>query len=284
MKFKFKSLIEILLEALLSRRSRKTNVNSDQKSNSPTDGGNLEKLHPWRSCRVGEHWVGGHQLWVPATDHRPGYFTHRDGHCKMNPTRRKSKVVEDYITADEMQFIADHFFAELNGPPSYGKLPEYKDNADRFDLYIRGWTRYWNEILKPNEALDPDLVKALIATESSFDLSPKPANAGSAGKALGLIQLTEQAIEALGDPQGELTNHFVKIKDSDTSDPNLSIGAGVRWLFRKRELASHRLKRPATWIEAIAEYKAYLKDIQSGKDPHPAQMKKLDLIYKRLKE
>lgn len=57
-----------------------------------------------------------------------------------------------------------------------------------------------------------------------------------------------------------------------------------RWLFRKRDLASHRLKRKATWREGIAEYKAYLKDMVSGKDPNPEQMQKLDEIYERLKK
>jgi hypothetical protein len=73
-------------------------------------------------------------------------------------------------------------------------------------------------------------------------------------------------------------------KAKDTSDPNLSIGAAVRWLFRKRDLASRRLKRQATWREAIAEYKSYLPDMVSGKDPNPEQMQKLDDIYKRLKK
>lgn len=79
-------------------------------------------------------------------------------------------------------------------------------------------------------------------------------------------------------------SHLIKISTEDTSDPNLSISAGIRWLYRKRELASRRLKRQATWREGIAEYKAYLKDMVSGKDPNPKQMKKLDEIYERLKK
>jgi hypothetical protein len=183
-----------------------------------------------------------------------------------------------------MQIMADKYFLYLSGPPATGKLPEYANGADNFDSFIRGWTKYWNDIFKPDDPLDPDLVKALIATESGFRLKPPAPDAGFAGKAHGLIQLTDQAIKALGDPNGELLNHLVKISTENTSDPNLSIGAAVRWLFRKRDLASHRLKRQATWREAIAEYKSYLPEMVSGNDPNPEQMQKLDDIYKRLKK
>ena len=242
----------------------------------------LGKSHPWRLYEIGEHWVTDHSLWIPPTDKRPGYYTTRDGHCAANPTREKGKLIKDYLSTDEMQMMADRHFTNLSGPPIAGKLPDYV-GSDNFDHFIRGWTKYWNEIFKPDEPLDPDLVKALIATESTFILKPPAPNAGFAGKAHGLIQLTDQAIKALGDPNGELLNHLIKISMEDTSDPNLAIAAGVRWLFRKRDLASRKLKRQATWREAIAEYKSYLSDMISGKDPNPKGMTELDKVYKRLK-
>lgn len=61
--------------------------------------------------------------------------------------------------------IADNYFSSLAGPPTAGKLPY--ENSDRYDMLIRGWTRYWNDVLQPRDLLDPDLVKALIGTESS---------------------------------------------------------------------------------------------------------------------
>lgn len=255
-----------------------------QKEHKPEAAAKSEKSHSWRLCPIGEHWVTDHPLWIPPTDKRPGYHTTRDGHCAANPKRGKANVIKDYLTAEEMQMMADKHFANLSGPPASGKLPEYLGGADKFDHFIRGWTKYWNDIFKPEEPLDPDLVKALIATESGFRLKPPTPDAGVAGKAHGLIQLTDQTINVLNNPHGELQNHLIKISIEDTSDPNLSIGAGIRWLFRKRDLASHRLKRQATWREGIAEYKAYLKDMVSGKDPNPVQMQKLDDIYKRLKK
>lgn len=271
--------IKTIFKKLLKKSDNQkapTKKSSQQNSNTQ-----IEKNHPWRLCHIGEHWVTDHPLWIPPTEKRPGYYTTRDGHCAVNPKKGKSKIIKDFLTAEEMQMIADKNFTNLTGPPQAGVLTEYV-RPDDFDPFIRGWTKYWNDVLKPDIPLDPNLVKALIATESSFELKPIPPDAGSAGKAHGLIQLTDQAIKALSNPNGELPNHLIQITTENTSDPNLSISAGIRWLFRKRDLASVRLKRQATWIEAIAEYKSYLKDMVSGKDTHPTQMKKLDDIYRRL--
>lgn len=285
-KSKINQWSKALLEKLFKKAANEfvKEIKKETKGKHEKEGDVESKSHSWRLCPIGEHWVTDHPLWVPPTDTRPGYQTTRDGHCAANPARRRARIIKDYLTAEEMQMMADKYFANLSGPPASGKLPEYAAGADNFDQFIRGWTKYWNDIFKPNEPLDPDLVKALIATESDFILKPTAPSAGIAGKAHGLIQLTDQAIEALGNPKGELLNQLVKISTEDTSDPNLSIGAAVRWLFRKRELASQRLKRQASWREAIAEYKSYLSDMVSGKDPNPKQMKKFDDIYERLKK
>lgn len=266
------------------RLIKKISKNKAKKRPNKEHGAYAQKIHPWRMCSVGEHWVTDHSLWIPATKERPGYYTTREGHCAINPIRGKSKIVQDYLTSAEMQMMAEKYFANLSGAPASGKLPEYAIGADNFDRFIRGWTKYWNDVLEPDIPLDPDLVKALIATESDFRLKPPSQNAGVAGGAHGLIQLTDQTIKALGDPGGELSNHLVKISLDDTFDPNLSIGASIRWLFRKRDLASRRLKRKATWREAVAEYKSYLPAMVNGKDSEPQQMKKFDDIYTRLKQ
>lgn len=66
------------------------------------------------------------------------------------------------------------------------------------------------------------------------------------------------------------------------TDPNLNIAAGVRWLFRKQETASAKLKKPADWIWTAADYKSYLKEFK--KDPEHKQMNKLISIYNNLKK
>lgn len=59
--------------------------------------------------------------------------------------------------------------------------------------------------------------------------------------------------------------------------------AGVRWLHRKRDTASSRLKREATWEEAVSEYKDYLrrklknpKIKTKGMDDFKAYLKRLE--------
>lgn len=64
--------------------------------------------------------------------------------------------------------------------------------------------------------LDPNLVKALIGSESSFITNPKQQNAGVAGKARGLIQLTDQAVKTLSVSNNEIKDHYVKISQKDT--------------------------------------------------------------------
>jgi hypothetical protein len=39
----------------------------------------------------------------------------------------------------------------------------------------------------------------------------------------------------------------------------LAMPAAVRWLFHKRNLASKYLGREASWEEAVADYKGYLR-------------------------
>ena len=237
-----------------------------------------QKNHPWRHCPVGEHFVREHQEHIPPSkEHPDGIIITRHAHCPRNPSRttRPNKEIEDLLSFDEISYISDKYFASLSGSPNANVL-KFK-HADKYDIYIRGWVRYWNEVLNFKEPLDPNLVKALIATESGFRLDP-PENK----TAHGLMQLLPSTFAILRDKYGELINHLINIKKLNYLDPSANICAGVRWLFRKKVLASHRLQREATWIEAAAEYKSYLKDIQTGKNPNPKGMQDLHDYYNDL--
>jgi soluble lytic murein transglycosylase-like protein len=73
-------------------------------------------------------------------------------------------------------------------------------------------------VLNPKEPLDPNLVKALIASESSFDPgSGRTRKARNAAR--GLMQLNSQAVKALGDEKGEIKDHYVVISGNDRYDP-----------------------------------------------------------------
>lgn len=232
-----------------------------------------EKIHPWRMCPAGEHWVRTHDRRVPISKKNPAGVTEVEGHCRKNRSKK------DQILPDEIEKIAREIFENLKGDPKANNL-EFVD-GNKYDHLIRGWTRYWNDIFNPKDPLDPNLVKALIASESSFRINPPLVNAGKAGKAHGLMQITDEAIQILKDEKGELRDYLIEINPKDIKDPNVNICAGIRWLFHKKKLASGKLKREATWIEAAAEYKSYLKDLQSGKIPR--NFKDFLDYYERLK-
>ena len=172
-----------------------------------------------------------------------------------------------------MEVMTEDHFSTLAGPPKADDLGY--DNGNTYDDFIRGWSKYWNEVLKPSDPLDPDLVKALIATESAFHpnsgIKPRPKSAK------GLMQLTKQTTEILRNEGGELKDHFVNLSRGDVGNPNLNLAAGIRWLFRKRDTASAKLKRKATWEEAVADFKRYLDDMNNP------QMIKFRKLYQRLK-
>ncbi len=249
--------IEYLTEQNLSvRRSIQAVLADDQN----------HKVHPWRLCPTGQHWVRKHPLRVaPSKKHPDGEVTIRNGHCASNPSGK------DQLYPDEIKQISSSFFSNLSNVPCPSKLG-FEDGA-KFDSLIAGWVQYWNEVLIPKEFLDPNLVKALIASESSFN-AIKLASKKDSNSARGLMQILNKTRKIIADESGELKNHYVTANKKDLDDPNVNICAGVRWLFRKKDLASLKLKRPATWVEAAEEYKGDLKGIikkdkKSVKDVEP---------------
>ena len=214
--------------------------------------------HPWRICPLGEHWRKPH----PKTGTRGVR-----GHCVKNPSKK------DQLYSDELYEMAEKYFSKLTGAPSSQTLGYPQGN--KFDELIRGWCKYWNEIFLPITPLDPNLVKALIATESGFRATIKIKDGKGQGYATGLMQITDTTQKILADEKGELKDHYVNVDQKVLTNPNLNIAAGVRWLFRKREIVSSKLRREASWEETILFYKGY-KDLN-----HP-QMKKLLDLYQRL--
>lgn len=223
------------------------------------------KPHPWRICPAGQHWVRDHD----RSNTKHGVH----GYCRHN---RSGK---DEIEELEMDDIADRYFSKLQGPPCSKALGFSQGN--KFDSFIRGWTKYWNEVLNPSEPLDPNLVKAIIATESSFRVRAENPGNRRIGKVRGLMQVTEESWRILKDERGELKDHFVVLDQKDLFKANQNICAGIRWLYQKRDLTSSKLKRQASWIETVANYKGYLKDFQ--KNPNHKKMREYIDRYETLK-
>jgi len=230
-----------------------------------------KKKHPWRICPIGEHWVKKHPRKILVSEKNPDGITIVDGQCRKNPS------LHEIFVADEIHEIAEKYFKILKSKPIPDTLGY--PHGNEFDDLIGGWTEFWNDIFNPKDPLDPNLVKALIASESSFNIN---ANANSnIGKAQGLIQVTEQTRKILGDKKGELKDFLITLSKKEIFDPNLNLCAGIRWLFHKKILVSHRLKKEATWMGAIAEYKGILNQL-GNVEKSDRIMAELDKLYKRL--
>jgi hypothetical protein len=235
-----------------------------------------EKAHPWRRCPIGKHFVREHSVHIPSSKKNAnGYLTIRHAHCAANRSRK------DELSYDEIQYITNTYFPSLQGAPTSKVLLTEYPKSDNYDMEIRGWTKYWNEVFNPEEPLDPNLIKALILTESGFDIDPKIKLNKNAH---GLMQILSKTLQYLSDPNGELKNYLVCLTKKQLLNPSANICAGIRWLFRKKETAAGKLKHEATWINAIEDYKRYLKDIIENKPHNKSQMKKLDDYYKLLQE
>jgi len=154
--------------------------------------------HSWRLCPLGQYWRRAH--------HQKTYTKHDGtvvkGHqvsagCCNNPSKK------DQIYPDEIHEISNAYFSDLQGPPKPDNIGY--ENGNKYDLLIRGWVKYWNEVFKLSDSLDPDLVKALIATESSFVMTKRPPR----GTVRGLMQITKQTVKILKNEKGELKDHYV---------------------------------------------------------------------------
>jgi len=209
------------------------------------------KKHSLRICVNGEHWVTRHNRL------RNGKIEDVDGHCRAN------KSGKDVIFADEITLISNsEKFQNLDKENNLSiKVPGLINK--KYDTMIIGWTAYWNEALSPKEKLDPVIVKALVFSESTFNENVTVKAKGNNGYARGLMQVTDRTLKLLREDGKELKNHFVDLKQSDMLVPERNICAGIRWLFRKKELLEKKLKREVSWVEAVFEYKGITRQVKN---------------------
>lgn len=191
---------------------------------------------------------------VPISEKNPTGITVRDRHLR--------RLKGTYLDAVETESIFKNYDRKEIIYPIKGKLKEFKD-ADKYDEVIAVWTDYFNRKFNADPPLDPDVVKALIASESSF----KPDPLKNRRIALGIAQLTKNTFKILLDPKGEAKEFIFKdFRQKDLADPNISIPMAVRWLQRKKETAASKLKRAPNHEEVILEYKGLLKSSTELKD------------------
>lgn len=214
--------------------------------------------------------VRSHPLHVPVSEKNPTGITIRDEHLR--------RLEGTYLDTDQIASILKSYDRKAILYPTKGKLTEKYKAADKYDDIIAVWTDYFNKKFRAIPVLDPDVVKALIASESSFN--PDPLR--NRKIALGIAQVTKKTLLLLQDQNGEAKEFIFKdIRQKDLKDPNISIPMAVRWLHRKRETAENKLKRVPSHEEIILEYKGLLKSNSVYKN---AALAKYREAYAKLKE
>jgi len=197
---------------------------------------NNEKIHPWRFCPKGYHYVRTHPLRVPPSKSNPdGHTVTRHEHCAKNPHHK------DLLNHFEISEITKKHFKNVKSKYKLGSLKEFPGSS-KYDLEIQGWVQYWNDVYKLVDPIDPNLIKALMATEPGF--KEKTLNTTKSirlGKAHGLMQIIDQTHKILSDVNGELRDHLIDLSDDELLDPTANICAAIRWLIEKKVTATARL-------------------------------------------
>jgi len=190
--------------------------------------------------------VHEHPMHVPVSRKNPTGITTRHQH--------KRRVYAS-TSAEELKQIFANYPKKKIPYPSAGRLTEFK-NSDAFDELIAVWCDYFNKKFppKPPEAsLDPNVIKALIASESGFKINSRN------GDAHGIAQITNSTLKILQDPDGEAKDFLFKdIRQKDLYDHEIAIPLATRWLFRKKATATNRLGHAPGTEDLILEYKGLL--------------------------
>jgi hypothetical protein len=259
---------------LIKRIAKKIvdSILSDKDESAPNVPENPERrsssVHPWRLCPAGQHWRRPHLRHIESKK------ISVTGHCVTSPGGK------EWFHGEEFQEIAQRYFSGLEKKfQPKGDTLGYPD-GNKFDISIGGWTRFWNEVLRPDTPLDPNWVKALMATESGFENVPPTKS--KQGPARGVLQVTENTRKILADKKGEVKDHYIEVSAEELENPDINIATALRWLHHKKHLLEKKLKRPVTWEEAIHDYKGIRNQI--GKHARSNKIdQELNRFYEKLK-
>ena len=128
---------------------------------------------------------------------------------------------------------------------AYPKLPAIKGfrGFHKYDPMIQFWTEYWKDKGVLPKEVDPLLIKAMIAAESSF--RPGVRTKDPKSTATGLLQLTESTLKTLkGNPDEkgyiEVKDYPIYLENDERLDPLVNIAASIRWLGHKIKISRKR--------------------------------------------
>lgn len=205
-----------------------------------------KKQHDWKICQAGSYFVKAHYKVINSKKH------HWSAHC------RKGKSTKSVLNLDEIHEISKNFNkTKLKMPTEY----KFRSSiGNKYDLLIAGWSKYWQDVFKVQSKISPTFIKTLMMSESGFRKDVTATTHNRPGQAMGLMQITDYTFKLIQESEKELRNHAFRIKRKDLFDPNVNICVGVRWLYRKREIAKYFLKKEPSEFEIAQEYKGIRKD------------------------
>ncbi len=181
---------------------------------------------------------------VPVSKKNPTGITIRDRHLR--------RLKGTYLDPAEIEEIFKNYDRKNITYPTKKKLSQL--NSDKYDEIIAVWCDYFNKKFNTNPPLEPNVIKALIASESDFEEDPRNP------LATGIAQITPETFKIVQDPDGEVKDFIFKdIRKKDLKNSSIAIPLAVRWLSRKKRLAEGKLGRSVTAEEIILEYKGLLK-------------------------
>lgn len=183
----------------------------------------LQKPKPSEMCPPGYHVVRGHERVCHS-----GTVTWVDAHIRRNRGKIRPGLLKENIY---------HLF--WNSKKKFSSLKPivgFKQGSE-YDSLIQFWLHYWKSqgVAFP-EDLDPLMIKALIAVESSFD--PKAKTKSKNSTAAGLMQVTDQATRLMGgfpnkEKWIEIRKNLIHVTKDEKFDPVVNIALGTRWLGHK---------------------------------------------------
>lgn len=172
-------------------------------------------------CRPGFHFVKTH---IRFSKNGKKHLVNE--HCRKN-SKSKSK----FLYHSNLKYIFDTYVNDYR----YKKLKRikgYPQDRGQYDIAIQFWLKYWKSKRLINEDIDPLLIKAMIACESSFRerVITKMPNSS----ATGLMQVLQSTMKIMAGKLGnEIRRSNIDITQEEARDFNTNIAAGTRWLIYK---------------------------------------------------
>ena len=183
----------------------------------------LKKPKTSEMCPPGYHIVHAHERVCHS-----GTKTWVDAHVRRNRGKIKAGLLSENI-----HFL---FWSSKKKYPALNQIFGFNQGAE-YDSLIQFWLDYWKSQGVPfPEDLEPLMIKALIAVESSFN--PKARTKDPHSTAAGLMQVTDQSLRVLGGFPNkakwiEARDHLIHVSKEDKLDPVVNIALGIRLLGHK---------------------------------------------------